>query len=205
MVYRPPALDISSISDPDKVLIRDEELRTEGNQVETIYPTFRPGEEMMLGLLAPVFEPMGIAVVDQHTKDTPLPMILARSSRQGGATGNLPQDSRFMRSYRMTVTAIMEGLNADSRCAQLLEAIQHVVIMAWHNQTVVPGIGSIAHFDQFTEPTRVSDFQTATNIVQYASLPRGAVRYEQVFNLIVRPDIETKSNEFIQQIEQKGQ
>lgn len=203
MVYQPPPLERVLVTSQDELLKPDEPLATAGHEVETIYPIFSPGEELGLGLLTPIFEPMGIKVVDQHTKDTSLPLILVRSSRQSGATGNLPEDPRFLRSYKLTITAIMDGLNADSRCADLLEAVQHVIMMAWHNQTVVPGVGSIAHFDSFTEPSRVSDFQTATNIVQYASLPRGDARYEQVFNILVRPDAKP-ANEFVRQIQTKG-
>lgn len=204
MVFIPPKREVAWADEPSDLLKPDTPLTTEGNQVQALYPIFRPGEELVLGLLKPVFEPMGIVVVDQHTKDAPLPMILARTTRSSGMNGNIPGDSRFMRSLKLQITAIMDGVNADRRCAELLEAIQHVIINAWHNQTVVPGVGSIAHFDQFTEPSRVTDFQTATNIVQYASLPRGDARYEQTFNILVRPDLTAKPNEFVAQPQKEG-
>lgn len=204
MVFIPPKREVTWANESSDLLKPDTPLSTEGNLVQAKYPIFRPGEELALGLLKPVFEPMGIVVVDQHTKDTPLPMILARTSRSSGMNGNIPGDSRFLRSLKLQITAIMDGVNADRRCAELLEAIQHVIFNAWHDQTVVPGVGSIAHFDQFTEPSRVTDFQTATNIVQYASLPRGDARYEQTFNILVRPDPNSRSNEFVTQIQQEG-
>lgn len=197
MVYQPPVYDIPVATSKTDVKTPNEPLPQGAAPFQTIYPVFAPAEEFFLPLLRDAFEHQGIRVVDQHTKDTPLPMILVRSSRQSGATGNLPDDPRFLRSLKLTVTAIMEGVDADSRCANLLEAVQHVIMNAWHNQTVIPGVGHIAHFDAFTEPSRVSDFQTATNIVQYASLPRGNARYEQVFNIFVRPDTSYSRNEFL--------
>ncbi|NBK25238.1 MAG: hypothetical protein EOM68_24850 [Spirochaetia bacterium] len=205
MVYVPPNYRVPVVSSQSEVLKPDAVLNTEGNQIEAIYPVFAPAEKLALGLLRPHFEPMGVQVVDQHTKDFQLPLIIARATRQGGATGNIPGDSRFIRSIRLQVTAIMDGVNADDRCSKLLEAVQHVIFNAWHNQTVVPGVGSITHFDNFTEPSRVSDFQTATNIVQYASLPRGDARYEQNFNILIRPDASRSvDNEFIIGPKMKG-
>lgn len=204
MVFIPPTTDIKVETEQSRLLKPDTPLSTAGNELISQYPVFKPGEDLVLGLLKPVFEPMGITVYDQHTKDARLPILLARTTRASGATGNLPGDPRFLRSLKLQVTAIMDGINADRRCAELLEAVQHVIIKAWHDGTVVPGVGHIAHFDSFTEPSRVSDFQTATNIVQYASLPRGDVRYEQTFNILVRPDTTNGGNEFVKQINLKG-
>lgn len=170
--------------------------KVKGHEIETHYPVFGSAEKIALTIFREQFEPMGIKVADLHSKDIDTPLILVRSSRASGATANIPDDSRFIRSIRLTVSAIMNGPNADDYCSKLLEACQHVVINAWHNQTVVPNAGSITHIDDFSEPTRVTDFQTATNIVQYASLPRGVVRYEQVFGLLIRPDT-THSNPFL--------
>lgn len=200
MVYIPPKKTIPTTSEQHELLKPDVELNTAGNELGSIYPVFGVGEDLVAGLLKPVFEPMGITVFDQHAKDAKLPIILARTTRASGAAGNLPGDPRFLRSLKLQVTAIMDGVNADRRCAELLEAVQHVIFKAWHEGTVVPGAGHIAHFDSFTEPLRVSDFQTATNIVQYASLPRGDVRYEQTFNILVRPDTKRSGNEFVKQL-----
>lgn len=205
MVYTPPDYSVPVVSSQSELLKPDVQLNTVGNEIQAIYPTFAPGEELALGLFRPQFEPMGIQVVDQHTKDFQLPLLITRATRSSGMTGNVPGDSRFIRSIKLQVTAIMDGINADGRCAKLLEAAQHVIFNAWHNQTVVPGVGSIAHFDNFTEPSRVSDFQTATNIVQYASLPRGDARYEQTFNILVRPDTSRGvENEFLIGPKMKG-
>lgn len=200
MVYIPPVTSRPLVQSQGDLLKPDTALSTAGNEVASIYPVFGTGEDLVLGLLKPVFEPMGVTVFDQHTKDVSLPLLLARTTRASGAAGNLPGDPRFLRSLKLQVTAIMDGVNADRRCSELLEAVQHVIFKAWHEGTVIPGAGHIAHFDSFTEPSRVTDFQTATNIVQYASLPRGDVRYEQTFNVLVRPDREYAGNEFVKQL-----
>lgn len=200
MVYIPPVNSKPFARGQDELLKPDTRLNTVGNEVASIYPVFGTGEDLILGLLKPVFEPMGVTVFDQHVKDVSLPLILARTTRASGRVGNLPDDPRFVRSLKLQVTAIMDGVNADRRCSELLEAVQHVIFKAWHEGTVVPGAGHIAHFDSFTEPSRVTDFQTATDIVQYASLPRGDVRYEQTFNVLVRPDNRRSGNEFVKQL-----
>lgn len=200
MVYIPPANSVPIAQSQGELLKPDTELSTAGNEAVSMYPVFGTGEDLVLGLLKPVFEPMGITVFDQHTKDVSLPLILARTIRASGGAGNSPGDPRFVRSLKLQVTAIMDGVNADRRCSELLEAVQHVIFKAWHEGTVVPGVGHIAHFDSFTEPSRVTGFQTATNIVQYASLPRGDVRYEQTFNILVRPDSGRSGNEFVKQL-----
>lgn len=199
MVYVPPNGDTKGVVGAEKVLKRDEASLAESSRAGTIYPVFGSVDRLVLGLLKPVFEPMGVVVTDQIVKDVSLPLLTVRSTRGTGANGNVPADSRFVRSSRVRVSAIFDGLNADSRCAELLEAVQQVLFMSWHDHVVVRGVGYISAFDNFTEPTRVTDFQTATNIVQYASLPRGYVRYEQVFNIIFRPD-SSVHNEFVKRI-----
>lgn len=171
---------------------------------KSMFPVFGAAEALMLGILRPIFGPMGVTVVDQHSEDIDTPLIIARSSRAQGADANIPDDSRFIRSTRMAVSVIMVGPNADSHCAQLMEAVQHALFNAWWEQTTISGVGCISAIDNFSEPVRVSDFQTATNIVQYASLPKGHVRYEQNFNIILRPD-DKHHNPYIQGSHLKGE
>lgn len=162
-------------------------LPASSTSVESAYPVFGLVEDLLLGILRPVFEPMGIGVFTEHSEGTQLPVILARASRSSGANGFYPDDNRFLRSNKVAISVIMDDPEADVRCGQLIEAIQHVLMRAMMEQTVIPGVGHIASIRSWIDPVRVSDFQTSTNIVQYASLPKDAVRYEQNFNILVRP------------------
>lgn len=170
----------------------------EGMQpIETIYPVFGLAEDLLLGILRPAFEPQGITVVEQHSEGLTTPMIMCRATRASANQGFAPDDVRFMRSYKVLISSFATGVEADRLAGQMIEAAQHVLLEAWRKQTVVPGAGSIANIRAWVDPVRVSDFQTATNIVQYPSLPKGHVRYEQNFNIMVRPDFRGSSNPFI--------
>lgn len=175
-----------------------------GKEIEVELPIFSPIETLLLGILREHFVPMGITVADQHQEDVDLPVILVRSSRAGGANANIPKDTRFIRSSRVTVSVITEGVDADSLAASLIQAAQQVLLMAWRKQQVIDGAGSISAIDQFSEPTRVTDVQSASNIVQYPSLARGQVRYEQQLNIIVRPDSLMHNNPFLKSSSQRG-
>lgn len=180
-----------------KADVFDRDSPVTGQRISTDLPIFGQIEDLLLGVLRPALEPHGVTVLDQHNKDIDTPLVLVRSSRAGGNNGFYPDDVRFMRSARVAVSVIMNGPEADVRAAQLIEAVQHIIMQAWRNQTVIPGAGSIADIRAWVEPVRVSDFQTATNIVQYASLPRGAARYEQNFNIVFRPDMRVNPNPFL--------
>lgn len=131
---------------------------------------------------------MGIGVYSQHHKDLQTPLILVSSSRSSGAQGSITNDYRFMRSVRVAISAILIAPNSDKTGFQMLEACRHIMHQAWWDQTVVPNVGVIAKINNAAEPSRVSDFQSASNIVQYPSLPKEAVRFEQAFNILLRPD-----------------
>lgn len=192
MVYhykreQPPVVDAEELYDDD--LIPD----ATSAPVPTVYPVFAPVEELLMGLLKPAFEPQGVNVHTEHYEGLGLPLIIARSTRANATSGIYPDDNRFIRSVKVSVSAIAIGLEAEKQAAYLIEAAQHVILGAWQDQVVVPGCGHIAGVRAFVDPVRVSDFQTATNIVQYPSLPKEAVRYEQNFSLLIRPDKDTKN------------
>lgn len=168
-----------------------------GEPISSIFPVFGVPEDLLTGILRPHFEPLGVQVLTEHKKDSQTPLLVVRTSRAAGANGIYPEDPRFLRSYKAQVSIITAGVNAEREAAQLIEAVQHVIMRAVHEQTVIPGHGNISHVRDWIDPVRVSDYQTATNIVQYPSLPRGFVRYEQSFNLLVRPDIRRSVNPFV--------
>ncbi|NCB86274.1 MAG: hypothetical protein EOM43_02075 [Gammaproteobacteria bacterium] len=168
-----------------------------GPPIRSLYPVFGVPEMLLLGIFRPHFEPLGVHVQTQHSKDLHTPLLLVRTTRAGGANGIYPDDTRFLRSYKVVLSIITSGMDAEYQAAQLIEAAQHVILRAVQEQTVVPGHGNISFVREWIDPVRVSDFQTATNIVQYPSLPRDLVRYEQAFNIMVRPDIRKNVNPFV--------
>lgn len=186
-------------SDPNELLDGGTHLEADAPRIDTKMPVFGTAEDFILGILRPHFEPLGVGVYDQHSEGLDTPLILARSSRASANAGYFSDDVRFMRSYKIVISTITTGVEADRECSQLIEAVQHVLMDAWDKQTVVPGCGSIAKIRAWVDPVRVSDYQTATNIVQYPSLPKGHVRYEQNFNILVRPDFRGTTNPFLVQ------
>ena len=50
-----------------------------------------------------------------------------------------------------------------------------------------PDLGYLNHMNLWSQAARVSDYATSTGVVQYASLPNGVVRYESIYQFIVRP------------------
>lgn len=183
----PPVVEANELYD-DQALPTDT-----GAPIPTAYPVFAPVEGLLMGLLRPAFEPQGVNVHTSHYEGLALPLIIARSTRANATNGVYPDDNRFIRSVKISISAITIGLDAEWQGALLIEAAQHVILKAWQDQVVIPGFGHISHVNAFIDPVRVSDFQTATNIVQYPSLPKEAVRYEQNFSLLIRPDKDTKN------------
>lgn len=168
-----------------------------GEPIKSIFPVFGLPEALLTGIFRPHFEPLGVQVLTEHQKGTNTPLLMVRTTRAAGANGVYPEDPRFLRSYKVVASIITAGPDAEREGAQLIEAVHHVMLRAVHEQTVIPGHGNIAHIRDWIDPVRVSDYQTATNIVQYPSLPRELVRYEQSFNILVRPDTRRSENPFV--------
>lgn len=192
----------AELPEASAVELLDEYTVPESPPVDSLYPVFGLADDLMLGILKPAFEPVGVRVLTQHEVGVPLPLILVRATRATAQTGFYPDDTRFVRSARVAISTVVDGPEADVHSGQLVEAVQHVLMRAWREQVVVPGAGSINNIRAWVEPVRVTDFQTATNIVQYPSLPRGAVRFEQNFNIVIRPDSQRAGNPFVTNVKE---
>jgi hypothetical protein len=126
-----------------------------------------------------------------------LPCIVARRDRRSGTLALATKDDRFMESCIVMVSTITDGADGDEMGEELQEMCRYALRQAQQLQVSVPGCGHIAVLEGSTHPAKVADWQTSTSVVQYASLPKNAVRYEAIYRLLVRPpDQQTITNRF---------
>lgn len=167
------------------------------NNVATI-PIFGSADELMLGILRPFFEGQGVHIGTLFASALEPPIIIVRRERRSGAQAFDSQDDRFIQSALVSINTITAGVDADEIAEELQEACRIAIRQAVINQTVVPGAGHITRLDNAVLPSRVSDWATSTGVVQYASLPKGWVRYESVYKLLISPpDQALANNRFI--------
>lgn len=159
-----------------------------GTPRQVTFPIYGSVEDLMLGILRPFFEGTGVNILSYLEEDMPLPAVIARQDRKSGAVSHFTDDPRFLMPALLAVDTIAGGMNADQDSADLQEAVRHAIFDAHYRQIVIPGVGYISHISHTTKASRVSDWATSTGVVQYASLPKGAVRYESNYRLILRPD-----------------
>ncbi|WP_051298078.1 hypothetical protein [Brevibacterium album] len=162
------------------------------------YPAFGPVARLGLGILRPWFgDAVTIGTQIPADLSDKMPFILVRADRRTGRESGVSQDERFLRTSLLSVEAFTSGLNAESDGFDIEESARMAIYHAWRNQIVVPGAGSIAAITSTTDIARVSDYATSTGVVQYASLPKGTVRHEGVYQLLVRPPKGGTANRFI--------
>lgn len=162
-------------------------------------PLHAPSDDLTLGVFRRYFG----SIPDLHigtlfSVDMPMPAVITYQERRSGTVSHGVKDDRFLTAPVVAVNTLTAGINADVLGAQLQEACRQAIRTAQQEQWVIPGGGSISVMENSTEPSRVSDWATSTGVVQYAALPNGAVRYEAIYRLIVRPPPRsTTSNPFI--------
>lgn len=163
--------------------------------METAYPVMAPVEKLLQGVLAPIKDDIPDLTVlpyieNQATFSTPYlehrkePGAWTSSSFAGG-------DYRFVRRVLVSVNTFtddrMDG-NGDERGAALQEIAFQRIMGAWRNQVVIPGAGSISRVALPSPPHYVNNWATGTQVVRYASLPKGVIRYEATYGLEIAPD-----------------
>lgn len=128
----------------------------------------------------------------------PLPAIIARRERRSGTVANKTKDDRFLRPSVISINTFTHGVDADEIGEELHEAVQIALRTAQVDQWVIPDAGVISVLENSTTASRVADWATSTGVVQYASLPKGWVRYESIYRLLIRPpDQSTITNRFL--------
>lgn len=164
-----------------------------------IEPAFGPIEDLVLQVFRRYFASVPeVTVYTEFSEDMQLPAIVARADRRSGITAfHTTTDDRFLKPSVIAVSTIAGGPNADEDASHLAEACRLALRRAQMEQWVIPKVGHISVVDNSTPATRVSDWATSTAVVQYASLPKGAARYEGIFRLLVRPPIGGTNNPFL--------
>lgn len=157
-------------------------------------PTMGSVDDLLLGIVKPFFAGQPIHVGTLFAEGLPTPTIIVRRERRSGTASVDVHDDRYLQPAIVSVNTITDGPDADALGEQLQEACRIAIREAQQNQLQVPGSGHIAEITNSIEPSRVSDWATSTGVVQYASLPKGCVRYESVYRLVIRPPKQSQVN-----------
>lgn len=152
-------------------------------------------ERVAMGILQPFFQGQPVHVTSLFEEGMPTPVVIARNDAKVGANTVYRADARFTRPALLSIDTITDGLNADDDGAALQEACRIAIFEAWRKQIVIPGQGYIAKVENSNMASRKSDWATSTGPVQYASLPRGAMRYESNYRLTLAPDPNQEAND----------
>lgn len=160
-------------------------------------PYFGSVDELLREILTQFFVGQDVYVYTTFQENMQTPAIIARRDRKSGTLALATKDDRFMQSAIAMISTITEGPDADEMGEELQEMCRYALRQAQQLQLSVPGCGSIAVYEESMHPSKVADWQTSTSVVQYASLPKNAVRYETVVRLLVRPPAQdTITNRF---------
>lgn len=160
-------------------------------------PIFGSVDELVRKIFEDFFAGQDVHIYSGYSENMQTPAIVARRERRSGTLALHSRDDRFMQPAILMVSTITNGIDADEEGEELQEMCRYALRQAQIRQTSYPNCGHIAVMEASTHPSKVSDWQTSTSVVQYASLPKGAVRYESIFRLLVRPPAQsTITNRF---------
>lgn len=157
-------------------------------------PVFGPPNKLVLAIMRSFFAGQDIHIGSLFTETMPTPAIITRHERRSGTISHDPADSRYLKPVIVSINTVTSGLEAEAEGEQLQEMCRVALVQAQLNQVTFPGLGHISNIENSTVGSRVSDWATSTGIVQYATLPKGAVRYESIFRLIIRPPVSGSVN-----------
>lgn len=160
-------------------------------------PIFGSIDELLRITFEQFFIDQDINVYSSFSEHMLTPAIVARRDRRSGTLALHTNDDRFLQSAIVSVTTLTSGPDADEMGEELQEMCRYALRQAQQSQESIPGCGSIAVIEESTHPAKVSDWQTSTSVVQYASLPKNSARYEAIFRILVRPPAQsTITNRF---------
>jgi hypothetical protein len=140
-----------------------------------------PVEDILLTILRDGLP--DIPVVSLIAEDPPPMFVLVRRLH---GMGDWDGDPRFTDSGRFFIHTFTEDPDGDEKGALLSEAVRVVLRNAWLAHKNVPGRGSVINIKMLSEPSRKTDWATASGPVQYADLPTGFWRYESTYQINVR-------------------
>jgi hypothetical protein len=160
-------------------------------------PHFGSADELLRVIFEQFFQGQEVHVYSSFSEHMETPAIVARRERRSGTLALKTRDDRFLQAAIVMVSTITEGPDADEMGEELQEMCRYALRQAQQLQVSIPGCGSIAVMEESTHPSKVADWQTSTSVVQYASLPKNAARYETIFRLLIRPpNQDTITNRF---------
>jgi hypothetical protein len=160
-------------------------------------PHFGSVDDLVREVLEKFFAGQDVHVYTTFSEHMQTPAIVARRERRSGTLALASKDDRFMQPAIIMISTVTSGVDADQEGEELQEMCRYALRQAHQLQLEIPGCGSIAALEISTHPSKVSDWQTSTSVVQYASLPKNACRYEQIARLLIRPPAQdTITNRF---------
>lgn len=157
-------------------------------------PVFGSTDGLLMAIFRQFFAGQDILIGTQYTEGMRTPAIIATRERRSGNGEARNADDRFLEPAVVSINTLTSGLEAMRDGADLQEMCRVALRQAQLEQKVFPGLGHIAAIENSTAASRVSDWATSTGVVQYATLPKGVVRFESVFRLLIRPPVSGSVN-----------
>lgn len=154
-------------------------------------PLFGSVDDLVHAVFKDYFTGVDVRIHTTFSEHMAMPAIVSRRDRRSGTIALHSKDERFMLPAILMVSTLTAGVDADADGEALQEQCRHALFRAQQMQLEIPGCGSIAVVQGSTHPAKVSDWQTATSVVQYAALPKGACRYEAIYRVLIRPPIQS--------------
>lgn len=140
-----------------------------------------PVEDILLSILREGLP--DVPIFSLIPEDAPPVFLIARRLH---GMGQWNGDARFTDSGRFFVHTFTSDPDGDEKGALLSEAVRVVLRDAWLSHKNVPGLGSVISIQMLSEPSRKTDWATASGPVQFADLPTGFWRYETTYEIKIR-------------------
>ena len=157
-------------------------------------PVFGSTDGLLMAIFRQFFAGQDIQIGTLFVEGMRTPALIARRERRSGNGEAHNADDRFIEPAVVSINTLTSGLEAESDGSALQEMCRVALRQAQMQQSTFPGLGHIAQIENSTAASRVSDWATSTGVVQYATLPKGVVRYESVFRLLIRPPVSGSVN-----------
>lgn len=142
-----------------------------------------PVEDLVLAILRDELPDLPVrSLIPLDTSDLPFFALVRRVPFVGAWNG----DHRFIDHAAIAIHVFTNDPDGDEKGALISEAIRVALWDASHKQVMYPNLGYLLTMRMTTEPTRQTDWATATGPVQYANLPEGTFRYQTNYTLKIR-------------------
>lgn len=151
-----------------------------------------PQSVLDLTELSPI-EDFALAILREGLPDVAIVSLIAEAPpeyfvlvRRMAGMGIWRGDERFTDSGRIAVHVFTSDPDGDEKGALLSEAVRVVFRNASRSNWRDPDLGSVIRIKMVSEPSRKTDWASATGPVQYADLPTGKWRYESAYEIRTR-------------------